>query len=291
MIWKETGVKKGSYRHTVQVSDVFRKLYIHMNSCGYFQCDHRFRRRESDAPDLMFIYVMDGSLQVTVGNRRYLALSNDILLLNGANAYQLRCPAACDLLFFRFDGPGAPAMVDELCAMNRSLVFKLGNAPDICAAIREPIMQACYQEQPSEAVLSSTVYTALCMIPQVKEPSSDAAHHVASLTGDMISHQAILYIDQHITKRFSVQELADHVHLSRYYFTRLFKKQTGHTPQEYVSIAKINYAKTLLTTTTLTVAEIAEMLSYSSPASFTNAFKAQSGVAPSRYRNTMTRQP
>lgn len=290
MIWKEAGVKKGSYLHTVQGSDVFRKLYIHMNSCGYFQCDHRFRRRGSDRADLLFIYIVDGLLQVTGEGRRHGAGVNDIVLLNGAGPFQLRCPATCGFLFFRFDGPGAHAMVDELCAMNGAPVFTLGNALDIYAAIHEPIMQTCYHEQPSEAVLSSVVYTALCMIPQTEAPS-DALSHGEALTKDTISHQAIKYIDQHITKRFTVQELADHVHLSRYYFTRLFKKETGHTPQEYVSIAKIRHAKKLLQTTTLTVAEIAETLSYSSPASFTNAFKAQSGVAPSRYRSTMTQLP
>ena len=290
MIWKEAGVKKGSYLHTVQVSDVFRKLYLHVNCCGYFQCDHRFRRRESDKADLLFIYVVDGVLQITGDGRRLMAGANDVVLLNGAGPFQLRCPASCGFLFVRFDGPGAHAMVDELCAANGSPVFSLGNALDIYAAIREPIMQTCYQEQPPEAVLSSVLYAALCMIPQAETPS-DAIFYGEALTKDTISHQAIKYIDQHVTKRFTVQELADHVHLSRYYFTRLFKKETGHTPQEYVSIAKINHAKRLLQTTTLTIAEIAETLSYSSPASFTNAFKAHSGVAPSKYRSTMTQLP
>ena len=291
MIWKEIGVKKGSYLYTVQVSDVFRKLYIHMNSCGYFQCDHRFKRQESGRSDFMFIFVVDGMLQVTSEGRRHVIRANDVALLSCAKTYQLRCPAACGFLFFRFDGMGAQAMVDELCAMNGGPIFSLGNAHDIYTAIHDPIVKTCYYDQPSEAVLSSTVYTALCMIPQAKVQSADFVPQGATLTRDMISYQAIKYIDQHIKKRFTVQELADHVHLSRYYFTRLFKKETGHTPQEYVAIAKINYAKALLQTTTLTVAEIAETLSYSSSASFTNAFKAQIGVAPSKYRSAMAQQP
>ena len=290
MIWKETGVKKGSYLYTVQASEVFQKFYIHMICCGYFLCDHRFKKQESGKSSLMFIYVADGALQVASGGRRHVARANDIVLLNCSKSYQMRCPATCEFLFFRFDGVGAHALVDELIATNGGSVFSLSNAHDIYASIREPIM-TCYHDQPSEAVLASAVYSALCMIPQTKAQATDSIFPSAALTGDTVSYHAIAYIDQHINKRFTVQELADHVHLSRYYFTRLFKKETGHTPQEYVSIAKINYAKALLQTTTLTVAEIAETLSYSSPASFTNAFKAHSGVSPSRYRSAMTHLP
>ena len=65
---------------------------------------------------------------------------------------------------------------------------------------------------------------------------------------------------------------------------RLFKKETGYSPEEYVSIAKINYAKLMLRTTVLPVSEIAEFLGYSSSASFINAFRKRRGIPPNQYR-------
>ena len=97
-------------------------------------------------------------------------------------------------------------------------------------------------------------------------------------------YKVIEYIDRHIEQNFSIQELADYVNLSRSYFIHLFKKETGYSPQEYVSVAKINYAKLMLRTTVLPITEIADYLGYSSSASFINAFRMRRGVSPNQYR-------
>ena len=122
------------------------------------------------------------------------------------------------------------------------------------------------------------------MLPETGADSSLFIPSRVKLSPDMVSYQVIEYIDQNIRETYSVQELADHVGLSRHYFMRLFKKETGYSPQEYVSSAKINYAKLMLRTTVLPVAEIADFLGYSSSASFINAFRMRRGISPNQYR-------
>lgn len=49
--------------------------------------------------------------------------------------------------------------------------------------------------------------------------------------------------------------------------------KTLHRSSSYVALTKINYAKNILKTTENSITEIADLLGYSSDASFINAFK------------------
>lgn len=284
MIWKETGVLKGSYMSYFNTSEIFRQCFVYMVSCGYFICNKDYSVRKAGSRHPIFFYVIDGELNFKYEGGTFTAAADDIVLLNGYKPHHYFCDSHCEFLFFHFDGNTVPEMIDRLISDNGSPLFQLENARDIFGNINEPITKLCHQERASDAFLSSIVYTALCKIPRAKADSSLFIPSRLELTEDMVSYKVIEHIDRNISRNFSVQELADYVNLSCDYFKHLFKKETGYSPQEYVSIAKINYAKLMLRTTSLPVAEIADHLGYSSSASFINAFRLRRGVSPNQYR-------
>ena len=59
----------------------------------------------------------------------------------------------------------------------------------------------------------------------------------------------------------------------------------GCSPIEYHARQRIEYAKACLIYGSAGVAEISELLGFSSPAAFINAFKARCGITPLQYRN------
>ena len=82
----------------------------------------------------------------------------------------------------------------------------------------------------------------------------------------------------------SLDQLADRLGLSKYYFIRVFRQYTGSTPMEYLQQVRLRRACQLLSTTGLTVAQISDRLDYSSPFHFSSAFKRCFGISPSDYR-------
>lgn len=284
MIWKETGVLKGSYMSYFNTSEVFREYFIYMVSCGYFLCDEEYSIKKAGSRHPIFFYIIEGALDFDYEGRAFTARANDVVILNGYKPHHYYCANRCEFLFFHFDGKTVPEMIDRLISDNGSPLFVLSNAHDIYSNINEPITKLCHQERASDAYLSSIVYSTLCMIPKEGADSNLFIPSRVKLTADMISYKVIEHIDHNIGQNFTVQELADHVGLSRHYFMHLFKKETGYSPQEYVSVAKINYAKLMLRTTALTIAEIADYLGYSSSASFINAFRMRRGISPNQYR-------
>ncbi|MBC8080666.1 MAG: response regulator [Gorillibacterium sp.] len=92
------------------------------------------------------------------------------------------------------------------------------------------------------------------------------------------------YIEDHITKPLSREEIAAHVFLNAAYVSRLFKKETGKSLSEYIMYEKMERAKHMLTSSNLKISSIAEELGYVFLSHFTKIFKKVVGISPMDYR-------
>ena len=93
------------------------------------------------------------------------------------------------------------------------------------------------------------------------------------------------YIDCHYADGgLSLNEVADHVNHSASHFSALFSQETGQTFKDYVTEVRIKKAKELLRTSTLRAAEIADRVGYSDPHYFSAAFKKNTGLSPTEFR-------
>ena len=92
------------------------------------------------------------------------------------------------------------------------------------------------------------------------------------------------YIDEHISSHISVEDLADLLHCSKFYFLREFKKLVGLTPYQYLMDKRLERAKTLLTTAQTNIASVGFALGFTDQAHFTRAFKKQFGVTPGQFQ-------
>ncbi len=95
------------------------------------------------------------------------------------------------------------------------------------------------------------------------------------------------YIENNWLEEFDIDELVTVVNLSRYHFTRLFKKHTGMTPYGYYQDVKICKIKERLCDKNLSVTQAFASCGVDYNGSFSRIFKAKVGMAPSQYRNSM----
>jgi AraC-like DNA-binding protein len=90
--------------------------------------------------------------------------------------------------------------------------------------------------------------------------------------------------DNYRNPDFCVQTVSDHFGISFSNLSHQFKSYTGETVSSYISALKMNYAKELLSTSAMTVGEIAAVLGYFQTSSFIKKFKAMEGATPGEYR-------
>lgn len=96
---------------------------------------------------------------------------------------------------------------------------------------------------------------------------------------------AIDWIECHYREPFSLNRLADAVHFSPSHISRLFHQYTGTTLTEYSTNRRLNEARSLLRTSTLTIRQVGRMVGFPDPAYFCRIFKRNFGVSPLQYRN------
>ncbi len=83
---------------------------------------------------------------------------------------------------------------------------------------------------------------------------------------------------------FSVENLAEHLNISRVQLYRKVKALMGISISDYIGNIRLEKAKSMLENTSLTVAEIAYSTGFSSPNYFSTAFKNTYGMPPGSFR-------
>ena len=78
--------------------------------------------------------------------------------------------------------------------------------------------------------------------------------------------------------------LAAQVHLSTYYFARVFKQTMGVTPHQFIINLRLAAAAQFLAGSTLTIADIAYRTGFASQSQLAKLFRRWMGSTPSEYR-------
>ena len=92
------------------------------------------------------------------------------------------------------------------------------------------------------------------------------------------------YIDNVYGFNISIENICKQLSISPSHFFRLFKKEYGISPNDYIIRKKIDHAVHLLNHTSLNINQISESLGYVNTSSFSNVFCRKMGMSPNEYR-------
>ncbi|WP_248926899.1 AraC family transcriptional regulator [Paenibacillus hamazuiensis] len=101
-----------------------------------------------------------------------------------------------------------------------------------------------------------------------------------------ISEKIIDMIHKNYDKDLTIEQCAKELHYNANYLSGVFRKETNQTFSEYLSAYRFSMAKKWLTTTDMTIKDIAEKLQYGNSQNFIRSFRKQEGVTPGQYRET-----
>lgn len=119
-----------------------------------------------------------------------------------------------------------------------------------------------------------------------------------AVTGEMASQMRIsqireeigAHIQAHFTEDLSMQDVARLMNYSDAYFCKLFKRCFNVNFSTYLNEYRINRAKELLTTTRASVKDISISCGYTDSNYFARVFRRITGMTPSEYRVSCTKQ-
>ena len=104
-------------------------------------------------------------------------------------------------------------------------------------------------------------------------------------THDDRIRMVLAHIRSNLSENIDVETLAEIACMSKDHFIRTFKKQTGDTPNAYITKKKMEAAELLLITNDDTIKNVAMKLGYYDCSYFNKTFKKYSGATPQQYRD------
>jgi len=121
-------------------------------------------------------------------------------------------------------------------------------------------------------------------------------YHRQFITRRITNHQVLDQVESFLNRYFdedavesglpTVNDLAAELNLSPDYLSSLLKVTTGQSTQQHIHDKLIERAKEKLSTTTLTISEIAYQLGFGHPQSFSKLFKSKTNLSPIAFRQS-----
>ena len=170
--------------------------------------------------------------------------------------------------------------VDDRWQADPELLNEFSNVPEMdysrvmaSADLLKLIVENCLKKQLNFVVIKDST--------QPAEPSRQAR---AVSPHDSKMKKALRYIDAHLSDDLRLEDVASHVYLSPYYFSKLFKKYQGIGFNAWVNQQRMASARELLCHSDWSIASIARNLGFSQTSYFCKVFRQTYQVTPQAYR-------
>jgi AraC-like DNA-binding protein len=107
---------------------------------------------------------------------------------------------------------------------------------------------------------------------------------VGGSASEEIMTKAKMMISEQVKTDIHMEDLAKELSVSYSWFRKTFREATGFSPKSYHTECRMNMAKNLLSSTSLSVSDISDEMGYSSPFHFSNVFSQKIGCRPKKWR-------
>lgn len=274
---KELKVSPLSDYYVYSPSVLAKKLYLYPVSIGYFiyEPDYHISRNRFDS--FLIMYITKGTCDITMGEKLLHAKARQFVLLDCYLPHHYGSPEAWEASWLHFDGVLAREYYQEITSHYGNVLN-----PDNPSALVHSIDNICNGFRNASPIVESSISNHITKILNgflIPAPENRKATTYAHTIADSVS-----YINEHFQEPLSIEELAEKAHLSPFHFTRIFSREIGITPHQYLISTRISAAKFLLKSSEVFIKDIAFSTGFNSESSFCSTFKKWENMTPSQYR-------
>jgi two-component system response regulator YesN len=103
----------------------------------------------------------------------------------------------------------------------------------------------------------------------------------------LLLRKAVDYLNAHYVEDVTLNQVAEHIYVSSFYISRMFKKELGINFVDYLNELRINKAKELLMDARFKTYEVAEAVGIPNAHYFSKLFRKYAGMTASEYKQTV----
>ena len=279
--------------------DGFRVLQGQQEYVTY-QEDSSFRMWYSDVPwrydphvhsAVEVVLTLEGEVEYSVGEKRYLIRKDEILIVPPGMAHGLNMNEGSSRLLYLFE-PDLFQTLPDLKRLTNAFnrVFYLHDGSDAHVRVREQLLKAAEFYRRKEFLWNTLCYS--CVLRMYVTLAQNymsgsllqkKAESESSMDREVVV-AAMHYINSHYRENLTLEDVADFAGFSRFYFSRSFKQETGFSFKDYLVRKRMQAAMSLLIETSKPMKEVAEESGFGSVATFNRVFREHKHCTPSQYR-------
>lgn len=274
----EVGVLPDSnvYFHTPSLTA--QHLYFTLNCCGRYICSASYAVNRASYDSFLLLYVVRGKGYCYLGNQRVQLGMGSLVILDCYQPHRYGTDSSWEILWAHFDGRMARDYYEAIVRSGKQNIMPR-NGYHASRGLEKIYHMFHVSRRVNEALISKNIIAVLTEFLVFETLQEDNPEH------SMRIEEILSFINENISQNITLETLAQRASLSTFYFSRVFKKETGYTPREYLIYTRMNAARFYLRTTDLTLKEITYRCGYGSESTFCTTFKRITGITPLEYRN------
>ena len=182
-----------------------------------------------------------------------------------------------EYMWIGFSGSEVTLILQDCGLMGNRPILDFENAPLLTDTLAH-LIQQCEHKEENRYTLLGNLYLIFGCLTETHRESYTTVKNI-------YLRQALNYIQNNYTHHISVQSMCSFLGIDRTYLYRLFMKELGISPKNYILSYQLKVAGQLVTNSDLPIREIASACGFSSSASFAQQFYRTYGRSPRKFRN------
>lgn len=269
IIPNETGILSRHGRGFLFSSAFAEKNLYYMTWGDEYICDSTYKVDREMLDCYLLMNLLAGKMSLKTEEKTYMLNDGNMVLLDLRKPHFYKAETAIQVQQYMVHGNTLPAYYQLLTKDNGPVFHKDSRLQFILNSLKQETMMPV----PNDHIISMLLTNMLCSLTGSLE-----------LIGEDPVRQAKYYMNDHYTENISLDDIAAAVSLSKFYFSRLFEKETGTTPWEFLIETRLRNAMQMLTHSNAAVEEIAASCGFSNTAHFIRTFKSHTNFTPGAFR-------
>ena len=248
---------------------------------GTQQCSAAYHWGPAVRDHYLLHYVKSGSGIYTVGGITYTLKAGDAFLIYPQTLvyYQAGEEDPWEYCWVGFHGNDARRLLRLSAFSEKEPVIRNISATLPCNALLGSIFAARGTQDHAGAAMIGHLYLFLSELIRT-HPTS----HSTQTLRQRHHQTALQFIYVNFMNDISVQEIANHVGISRSQLYRIFQAESGESPVDFLNRYRVHEALLLLREMHLSISQVAASAGFADPLYFSRVFKQHKGLSPSAYR-------
>ena len=262
-----------------------RASLLHLQEAGSLTAIQPHTSRREKLQSYLCFLVEDGEGELVYEGKGYHLSAGDVVFIDCRKTYshstgERDAGKLWALRWCHFYGPSMPAIYAKYCERGGLPVIRGADASQYTAILADIYALASSSDYIRDMRINGKLNDLLTLLME------SSWHHEAHANAPKKMDVSLVksFLDEHYSEKLSLESVASHFFIDKYYLARLFKEQYGVTLVTYLQQVRITHAKRMLRFTDKSIEKIGLECGIGELNYFSRVFKKLEGVSPSEFR-------